>query len=388
MQSTQVNATFAQVADKAADVLFERFGESPDQISDFVLSKGSVRVAVFGKEGTQVPPDDTGLVERIVSIPELPNRLILEFAHMMTGLLPSVAIAGLSEVRAQSHNLLTKFSRSLDPAYLGHRVLLPNPAEAEDQLVGMFAAELLSVLEYGGVAKQAGLESIHALINEMAERDALRPNFLSVTSMDELLGLLKIGVGNTKGLQLGGWKWEKSTHAFTSEDYQADEANRQFAKMMHIKTQYGVPPPTLTLGTILCKESTYWICVQPKCDSVRLVGATAFPMVPMVRVTDQRKDFEIVLRHGGSWVLLSVPRKPAEIRMFMFEYNDSSTKQVTASRNDDSVWAINPVEGPSFEWVAQLKDEHAQRIANAIGGSFSRVGVNESEWVRMSGTKR
>ena len=371
-----------QVADEAADVLSERFGEPPDRISDFVLWKGSVRVVVFGKEGTLVPPDDTGLVERIVSIPELPNRLILEFAHMMTGLLPSVAIAGLSEVRAQSHKLLTMFSRSLDPAYLGHRVLLPNPAEAEDQVVGMFAAELLSILEYGGVAKQAGLESIRAWVDEMAESNALRPNCLSVTSKDELLGLLEKGVGS-----LSGWKWENATYAFTSDDYQADEANRQFAKMMHVKTQYGGPPPTLTLGTILCVESTYWICLQPKCDAVRLVGPTAFPMVPMTRVTDQRKDIEIVVSHGDSWVLLSVPRKPTEIRMFTFESNDTSMKQVTAIRHEDSMWTIHPTEGPIFEWVAQLKDDHAQRIANEFASSFSRVGVSESEWVRRSGAR-
>ena len=377
-----------QVADKAADVLSERFGEPPDRSSDFVASKGSVRVAVFGKAGTPVPSADTGLTERIVSIPELPHRLILEFAQMMTGLLPNVAIAGLSEVRAQSHRLLTMFSRELDPAYLGHRVLLPNPSEAEDQVVGMFAAELLSVLEYGGVAKQAGLESIRAWVNEMTNVHALRPSQLSVTSKDELLKLLENGIESAQGLQFGGWKWAKATYAFTSDDDEANEANRQFAKMMHVKTQYDGPPPTLTLGTILCAESTYWICLQPKCDSVRIDGPTAFPMLPMTTVTDHRMNFEIVVPHGDSWVLLSVPHKPAKIRMFVFESNDSSKEQVTASQNDDSIWMIYPIKGPSFEWVAQLKDEHGQRIANEIAGSFSRVGVNESEWVRRSGTKR
>ena len=377
-----------QVADKAADVLSERFGEPPDRHSDFLASKGSVRVAVFGKAGTPVPAVDTDLTERIVSIPELPHRLILEFAQMMTGLLPNVAIAGLSELRAQSHRLLTMFSRALDPAYLGHRVLLSNPSEAEDQVVGMFAAELLSVLEYGGVAKQAGLESMRAWVNEMADTQALRPSYLSVTSKDELLKLLENGIESAQGLQLGGWKWAKATYAFASDDGEANEANRQFAKMMHVKTQYGGPPPTLTLGTILCAESTYWICLQPKCDSVRIDGPTAFPMLPMTTVTDQKTNFEIVVPHGDSWVLLSVPHKPAKIRMFVFESNDSPKEQVTASQIDDSIWTINPIEGPSFEWVAQLKDEHAQRIANEIAGSFSRVGVNESEWVRRSGTKR
>ena len=379
------------LTDKAAEVLSERFGGVPDRPSDFVAAKGPVRVAVFGKAYTRTPSEDTGLSERVVSISELPKRLILEFAEMTTGLLPNVAIAGLSEVRAQTHKLLTMFSRSLDPAYLGHRVLLPNPSEAEDQVVGMFVAEVLSILENGGVAKQAGIESIRAWLNEMASSESLRPTHLSVTSQDALLGLLENGIDNTKGVKFGGWKWEKATHAFTSDDDRAVDANRQFAKMMHVKTQYGGPPPTLTLGTILFTESdqcaTYWICLQPKCDAVRINGCRAFPMVPMTPVTNQRDGFEIVVPHQDSWVLLRVPRKPAEIRMFTFESNDPSMDQVTATTSD-STWRFNTTEDRSFEWVAELKDEHAQRIANEFAGSFSRVGVNESEWVRRSGKKR
>ncbi len=379
------------VTDKAAEVLSERFAGDPERPSDFVAAKGPVRVAVFGKAHTRAPSEDTGLSERMVGISELPNRLILEFAEMTTGLLPNVAIAGLSEVRAQTHKLLTMFSRSLDPAYLGHRVLLPDPSEAEDQVVGMFVAEVLSILENGGVAKQAGIESIRAWLNEMASSESLRPTHLSVTSQDALLELLENGIDNTEGIEFGGWKWEKATHAFTSDDGRAEDANRQFAKMMHVKTQYGGPPPTLTLGTILCTESdqcaTYWICLQPRCDAVRIDGSRAFPMVPMTYVADQRKDFEVVVPHREAWVLLCVPRKPAEIRMFTFKSSDSSRKQVTANRSD-STWIIKSIKGPSFEWVAQLKDEHAQRIANEFAGSFSRVGVNESEWVRRSGAKR
>ena len=378
------------IANKAADVLTDRFSEVPDRPSDFVAVKGPVRVAVFGKPSTSVPPQDIALSERIVDETELPKRLILEFAEMTTGLLPNVAIAGLSEVRAQTHKLLTMFSRSLDPAYLGHRVLLSNPSEAEDQVVGMFVAEVLSILENVGVAKQAGIESIRAWVNEMASSGSLRPPHLSVTSPDALLGLLENGIDNTEGIELGRWKWEKATYAFTSDDGRAKEANRQFAKMMHVKTQYGDPPPTLTLGTILFTETeqcaTYWICLQPKCDAVRINGSRAFPMVPMTHVADQRKVFEIVVLHRESWVLLRVPRKPAELRMFTFKANDSSRKRVTASRSD-STWTINSIKGPSFEWVAQLKDEHAQRIAHEFAGSFSRVGVIESEWVRRSGAK-
>ena len=39
-------------------------------------------------------------------------------------------------------------------------------------------------------------------------------------------------------------------------------------------------------------------------------------------------------------------------------------------------------EKKELEWIAQLKPSHAQRIANDIGASLSRVGVLESEWLR------
>ena len=379
------------VANSAAEVLSKRYGEAPCRPCEFVAVKGPVRLVVFGKEHTRVPPEDAKLSQRILASSELPNRLIREFAEMTTGLLPNVAIAGLSELRAQTHMLLTKFSRSLDPAYLGHRVLLPNPSEAEEQVVGMFVAEVLSILEHGGVAKQAGMESIRAWVSEMSSNNALRLEQASLSSLDKLLEILENGNDNSEGLTLGDWKWEKVTHVFTSDDGRAEEANHQFARMMHVKTRYGGRPPTLTLGTILFSESeehtTYWICLQPKCDAVRINGSRAFPMVPMTQITGQRKDFEIVVPHREAWALLRVPRKPSEIVMFTFECNDPSIEQVTATCTD-LAWRFDPTTGPSFEWVAELKDEHAQRIANEFAGSFSRVGVNESEWVRRSGKKR
>ena len=76
----------------------------------------------------------------------------------------------------------------------------------------------------------------------MASSDALRPN----TSFCDLEGCAtgnswKTALITPKDSKFGGWKWEKATHAFTSDDCRANEANRQFAKMMHVKTLYGGP---------------------------------------------------------------------------------------------------------------------------------------------------
>ncbi len=382
------------VADKVSDELSAHFGEAPIQRYEFVAVKGPVRIAVFGKERTPVPPEDALLTDRIVDISELPNRLIDEFAEMTTGLLPNVAIAGLSEIRAQTHKLLTKFSSSLDPAYLGHRLLIPHPSDAEEEVVAMLVAEVLSILEQGDVAKQAGIDSIRAWISEKTTKDeSLRPQDLFRSphnTPDALLEFLENGIDKLPEVGLSGRKWEKVTHGFTSVECQADESNRQFAKMMHVKTQYQSPPPSLTLGTILFTETDqcgkYWICLQPKCDSVRIGERRSFPIVPMTQVQKSKCDFEIVVRHRDCWILLRVPRMPAEINMFTFKPDDDSMNKVTAS-SIEALWKITSTEGTTFEWVAELKDEHAQRIANEFASSFSRVGVSESEWVRRSGRR-
>lgn len=382
------------VAERVYQLLSESSGEVPKRPSDFEAIKGPLRLVIFGKGHTRVPPEDTDLTNRIVDVSELPNRLIQEFAQMTTGLLPNLAIAGLSEIRAQTHRLLTKFSSSLDPAYLGHRLLIPHPADAEDEVVTMLVAEVLSILEHGSVAKQVGIDSIRAWIDEMSAKRSLRPLPLSETPQDPqdtLLRILENGIYNTPDAKLPKWKWAQVTHAFTPEDSFAEESNRQFATMMHVKTRYRGRPPSLTLGTILSSKSdhctTFWICLQPKCDSVRIKERKSFPLVPMVQVKDQKCDFEIVVKHRGRWVLLRVPREPAEINMFTFEPDDASKEQVTATLNE-STWNFIPIEGPSFEWVAELKDEHAQRITNEFAASFSRVGVTVSEWVRKSGNSR
>ena len=71
--------------------------------------------------------------------------------------------------------------------------------------------------------------------------------------------------------------------------------------------------------------------------------------------------------------------------MFIFHPNDQPSGQVTATQGESSVWKMQTTDGLTFEWVAELKNEYAQRIANDFAGSLSRVGVNESEWVRRSG---
>ena len=160
--------------------------------------------------------------------------------------------------------------------------------------------------------------------------------------------------------------------------------------MMQVKTRYGSLRPYLTLGTILFSEtdgeSNYWLCLQPRCDSVRITGFRKFPMAPLQPKNGATEEFEIVVKHRESWKLLKISLKPHELQMIEFVANDSESGRVLASEYDEG-WQIASGTGQPFEWVAELKDEHAQRFVNGFTGEFSRVGVNQAEWVRRSGTK-
>ena len=110
-----------------------------------------------------------------------------------------------------------------------------------------------------------------------------------------------------------------------------------------------------------------------------------FPFLPLDVVEDEKSKFEIVVWHRDDWVLLNVPRTPFRMSMVEFAVDSESEGRVKAKDRTDSVWMFCSTDDCVFEWIAELKDEHAQRIANDVSGSFARVGVSESEWVRKSG---
>ena len=376
------------VPESCAQVLTEYFGTEPESLCDFTFQSGAVRLAIFGKERTRFSPLDEEVAKRIVATSELPQRLIREFASMTNGLLPNLAIAGLSEIRSQTHRLLKQFSRDLDPAYLGHRLLIRSPQDAEDHALAMLVAEILSVLESTDVTKYVGTNAICARIEEISLAGDLRFEHLPIDGADDIPFLVENGVTH-KDFSFGGWKWAKVTHAFAQNEM-ADDSNRQFAHLMNVKTRYGERDPCLTLGSILHSKQdendSYWICMQPKCDAVRITEAKPFPLIPLKRVSDHSKDFTIVVKHQNSWVLLEVPQNPFHIKMFEFQPTDHVRQLVTTERCGNMPM-FKSVDGQVFEWIDELKDEHSQRIANDFAASFARVGLSESEWVRRSGKK-
>ncbi len=377
--------------------LLKRLGSSPvHRDGSFVRSKEMLRVAVFAKPYATFLRSEKAKRARVVRESELPERLIDEFAKLTYGLLPTVALMSLAAVRQNAHRIVSQLNATLDPAYLWHRAMLPNPTDAEDHLVDLVAAELHSVIENDGPGRGANLGAIRLWLQDQdLARIATQFGGFAVVKADDVLEVLEFGAEhqNPPGQWLGGRLGmrknaldKKEIAAFARTLPEARRSDAEFARLLGLKTRYTNPPPRLWLGVIVAAgrgtTEQYWLCVQPRCDSVRLTGPTSFPMLPLSRVADGRK-FDIVVPSPKGPQRLELSRKPADLKMIGF----------APSLGQDSVIGLDAGGGgyrfraatgrPTwYRFIAELKSDTSQAFALELASSISRVGPIESEWLR------
>jgi len=365
------------IADKVGSWL-EGTGHNVSR-SGTTITSGRLRISVFSKSE--------------VLVNDLPDLLITDFAAMIEGLLPNVAMSGLAALRESTHQLLGRFSASLDPGYLGHRVLLPDPQDAEDHLVFALGSEIMAILEDDRSGKHAGIEEARVWISEAPAKydfdlsePIQPPNGRSPESWyGDLLEFGIYGIDESEVYGLKGRLRREATEAFTKNAEDALMVNRRFQSLLSLKTGHSATPPQLKLGTIVSfigprGEDEYYICIQPKCDSTRLKNNTSFPLLKLLE-SEKVEEFVIPGKLADSWVNCRASNKPQDIRMVEFRPDAFPPGEVTGKMDGDECF-FDSVDG-RFKFHAQLKDEHAQRTANAIAAALSRPGPDDSEWLRI-----
>jgi hypothetical protein len=359
------------------------------------VDAGSIRLVVLAKPDTPVDP---GLIEDVVSFEAFPARVVKEFARTVEGLLSNVALAALAAVRANTHRILNRFDRVLDPAFLGHRMLLPDPEDAEQHLVEMILQEFSAVLEKASVGNNANYKAVQQLVSDAVlvindiERLSAFASRRDVPISDVAMGFVKEGVdrpefmlSNKERKDIRGWASRIFAFASGESGSTSSEVSKEWSMLMSNKLQYGDRPPIVRLGTIVrdADRGAFMLCMQPVCDSVRLLGRTSFPFLPLDEVTDGP---DIVVKYSDQYYLLSVRKKFYDIIMIPFEPSDDTSRTVKAIHPSESKgWQfVSAPEGASFEWVAELRDNFAYKFANRFAESASRVGTDDSELFRRT----
>lgn len=366
----------------------------------YTLQIGPVRIAVYAKAHAKVAPENVDLVARVIPIDEMPHKLISEFTDMTMGLVSNVAIASVAALRSNTHKLLTKFHPALDAAFLSHRAMIFEPGEADSLLVYLVGAEVTAILEGSEVSRVSDDAFGHDVLQlwlEMKIDDGfiLADHFPEITkvSADKVLEIIRKGVdSNALPAPLRALKknpHKKLTGKFSGDVDSASELDYQFAVLTSVKSDYRQGrPPILQMGTLL-KESRrrkkglvtrYWVCIQPFCDCVRLGKRTPFPFLPLYPV-EIGSSFDLILpQEALSYTRVKIG-SPTSLRMKAFYPAKDSSGTVKATNQGSSFFFKGSL-GERYEWIADLKFEHAQRILNDYATTISRVGLDESEWLR------
>lgn len=335
---------------------------------------------------------------KMVSYDEIPSFILDEFTKMTSGLMSDFALMSLSTLRKNSSKILGLFSKEMDSAYLGHKATIPKQEDAEDLLIELFGDSVKDLLFYFNINTQLRENLIESWIDEtIEEEDYTIGNKIfkrkiqtvksllnsSEESIEQRFSLLDSTLSNNNKKELVN----NSTALFTNVGNRNDSENKDkmFSKLTHHKSLF-IPKntePKLSLGSLVKsnKNDIYYICIQQKCDSVRIVKdeERKFLFIPLT-VSDNKFD---VLTSDG--IKLKKNRDSFSIRTIKFVCNDDSGV-ILAKKNEEDKFIFKQKyttqEDEQFEWILDLKDLHSQRIIIEYTSRLSRVGLDESEWHR------
>ena len=260
----------------------------------------------------------------------------------------------------------------------------------------LLGAELTSILEDRRPGTEAALEALETWIRENIENGRINTGIPSVIStftdpVEMRLELLRSGLDNISNMKPKKNDLKKAaTEIFASGPAAARNSDRSFGALLSLKTRYPTMVPKLTLGTILQKETKeegkkYFLCLQPKCDAVRLKAPTGFPLMPLSKVNDSQRFSWVIQEQKDAWVHLHVDpnEKPNKLVVPYFSPSANSQGEILAQEKADGFYFSDSVDC-KYKWIAALKDEHALQIAGEISGKLGRPGPNYSEWLRRA----
>lgn len=373
-----------------------------ENIKIFVRSKANVKERFKNRHHLQ---------DKVLKYEELPNFILEEFTKMTLGLLSNFALLSLTTIRNNSHKLLGLFSKDLDAAYLGHKMLLPNQEDAEDLLVKLLGDSIADLLYYGSIPQKIQSELIENWIAKNIEEEDFsvknrvgveyNPNVTFKKTQQFLKTLLsseETEVEKRIKKQLNelipdkkqrGYfvehLFKNSTSLFVNNnDSEIENRDKKFAILTHHKSIFISKEPILTLGTLIkhSANDVYFVCIQQRCDSVRIPKdeERKFLFLPLT-ISDDSK-FHIITSDG---IKLKLNKKSYAVKTIKFKCNCEAGVIAGTPEGGKYIFKENYDNGNTFEWILDLKDLHAQRIVANYTSQLSRVGLDESEWLRIAG---
>ncbi len=402
------------IASKISDILDDvereitKLPEAPSiskNQAEYSLHIGSTKIVILLKQDAKIPTENAELISRKIPFDGLANRVIYEFTEMTYGLIPNVTLQSMSEIRKHTSKILKHFNSELDVPYLAHRALLDDPVNAEEHIVELISTDLAAILEEANVKQHVNIERLIEWLNlrEIAKQEfpfTKRNGSVIQLTKEQVITMLRDGISKTdlgltrrkeKDRQTKNPQEIMLSQVFSGSTTAGTEAEEVFAHMTAFRTFFRAHIPTLTLGAVIKdEESNYLVCIQPRCDCVRIDGATCFLFLP-VEVKPGDSAFDLIIRDNGSYVRTKIKKKVASVKQITF--TGDASRMVTAEMDAGIYYFIaepqNAAQPPKrYKWIGELRLERAISLSNDFAAELARVGFTESEWLRLYAKKR
>lgn len=396
------------VADNIFNDLVARIGDdyvdADTQTQGLVITTENARVVILGKR------TNTSLTQfKDFWVPEkdLASRTIMEFSLLASGLLQGIVLRGMATLRINNRRILTRY-KDLDGAFLTHRALLL-PDEAFGQITPMLTDELCAVLEDTlGEYPLGKASSCKRILNDWCSKHWKNNKAATLNIGDGANGLefVKDVFGSGPSLNKSKYQgrgskveglikerenekplWKEDKFEILAEyllgDCEIDHCHEKLGSLMSQRIKYDKSQKELHLGVIvkeLSGSKRFLLCLQPVCDSVRMNGNVRIFVFCELEASVNGKFTHCVIDDSGKVIRLKF--KPNVPSLFVFNFK-SDGNTVCATKDNKGRFIFRDESKKRYEWIAELKTEHAQRAAEQFGRELSRVGLIESEWLRL-----
>lgn len=376
------------------------------QKNDCAVVTNNIKILVIakpsGESGESKFKHNPKLNKKVVTYEDLPDFILTEFTKMTSGLLSNFVLKSLTTLRNNTFRLIKLYDKDLDVSFLSHRLLLPDQENSKEQLIEVLSHSIRALLNYNQVGESVSTDQIIQWIDQSEFSDSVSVAEKEIILDNNFLkSLFSLGIEKTlkvhwenKGYgqmtQKIPSKFQKKLHSkgstYLMKENDSNSEDCRFSILTHHKSNLKQPNniPKLSLGTIIKQNDTedYFLCIQAKCDSVRITDERKFLFLPLT--SSLNRKFQIVVEDGDTYIKLEIPKEAYKLRTIKFvptKHNDKILGQL-----DDSSYYFTSTYEEKFLWICDLKDAHAQRVANAYSAQLSRVGLDESEWLRRWST--
>lgn len=355
---------------------------------------------------------------KLVSLENLPLRLITEFTKQTMGVVSNTALVALSAVRSNTHEILHRLHPKIDAPFLSHRSALSDPDDASELLVELVTSEIRAFIDRQNIAEYTA--SLDAIEKSLAQRLEISktpfamkwgsgtPSETIDLPVEDLKKILEIGIDSwvsnhpTQKVKDKKKDFKRSlTHIFSQSDENPSPLEREFAMLTslvrwyqksHFSKDSKLPP--LTLGTIikrkieLAEDINYFLCIMPSCDCLRLVESRSFPFIPLSVIpqnyTDQKNFSLVVLDQNESFSSPIYLQHQTNVYMQrLIEFFPSANCKIMPLNQEGEV-IFKDKNNVEYQWIGEVKHTVVQKIVNEFISKLFRIGFDESEWLRKS----